>query len=311
VQLVVTAVGMTFMLSLLLLAMNQVMVNPEASSDAAAPDGSAATATATAPPPLDPEAPLAERWAIATFIAGAAFFGRRRLVSAAQSLATSTADSLTRLSPAAANWAGGRPTGFDLERPDRLAGRAAVGAAWATAVPVVAAGSVWTARRRERRVAERSYRNTQRLMGVRAMYRADAYQFDGKPRPADTGGSGGGSGSGSAGKGPSGKDKNDTYYPRHGFRRRSAIPRIDAPDDPSQHRRPDYYRQQYRLDRTKTIHRNLLLHPVKGTWDRMQSRRDDRAARRISHAFIHGRPRHPRLARLGLAHRGRDYRGFP
>lgn len=139
---------------------------------------------------LDESADLAllERWLIILVVVVAVFFGRRKLVAAAQGMATRVADGLTRMSPSAANYAGGGTVGFDMDRADRIVGRTAAWGGAAGGAVALAAGRTLQQRMAERRMSRRSRRNLEAMERSRETpmteMRFDQYGY--MPRPPST-----------------------------------------------------------------------------------------------------------------------------
>ena len=150
-QLVVAVLLMSFLLSLLLLGVDEVL-------------------RTTA------DVNLVQRWFIVLLTVGAVYFGRKRLLASSKSLGENFADSMTRLSPGGRNWSGASK-GIDLTGIDRGAKHTLVGAG----VGVAAVGSAVGNRLRERRVARRGYRNLERMERSRERprleYRLDGYRY--------------------------------------------------------------------------------------------------------------------------------------
>jgi hypothetical protein len=188
-QAFIVAVGMSFLLALLMLGMSQML---GATTDQ----------------------PLIERWTLVLVIVCLVYFTRKRLLSGSQAFAGRVADALTRMSPASANWSGGGPVGFDFDRPDRATQRAltstAVGAGVTAGYAVGALGRRIT----ERRVARRGLSNLEYMERSRERpaeeYRFDTYRFHRRPPGSPgsvrvrAGGGGGGGGGGGAGGGGTG-----------------------------------------------------------------------------------------------------------
>jgi len=153
-QLVVAVTAMTFLLALLMLAVDQILGATEGLG-------------------------LVERWFIVLLIVSAVFFARKKLISGSKSLGENLANSLTRLTPAGAHSTTGNWGGFDISGIDRgtnatLKGAGIAGAYGAIGAGMVAGGALGLAartvvvRRAEARVARRSLRN---LYEVQRSYR--------------------------------------------------------------------------------------------------------------------------------------------
>ncbi|HEV7759130.1 MAG TPA: type IV secretion system protein, partial [Acidimicrobiales bacterium] len=151
IQLVVAVVLMSFLLSLLLLGVDEVLKS---------------TANVN----------IIQRWFVVLLTVGSVYFGRKRLLASSKSLGESFADSMTRLSPGGRNWSGASK-GIDLTGIDR----GAKAGLWAGGFAVAAGGRMVGNRLRERRVARRGYRNLERMERTRERprleYRLDGYRF--------------------------------------------------------------------------------------------------------------------------------------
>jgi hypothetical protein len=191
-QLVAAVVLMSFLLSLLLLGVDEVL---RTTADVS----------------------LIERWFIVLLTVGAVYFGRKRLLASSKSLGENLADSMTRLSPGGRGWTGSSK-GLDLTGIDR----GAKNTLWSAGAGAAVVGRTIGSRLRERRVARRGYRNLERMERTRERprleYRLDGYRFhpsSSTPAPLSTarpalpagGGQGGGGrppGGGPGGGGPGG-----------------------------------------------------------------------------------------------------------
>ncbi|HEY2996998.1 MAG TPA: type IV secretion system protein [Acidimicrobiales bacterium] len=193
VQIILLTVGMSFMLALMMVSVEQVM------------DG------------LPDNTDLVERWVMVLLLVSTVYFARKKFLTTGQSIATSMADALTRVSPSSANYQSSGPVGFDFDRPDRVGTRAvrgtALGVGW-TAAAVGAAGlNYLTVRAAERRGAKRSYRNLERIERTRERptleQRIDTYDYGGrskgKPGRVRVDMPGGGGGGGKKGRRRHGK----------------------------------------------------------------------------------------------------------
>jgi TrbL/VirB6 plasmid conjugal transfer protein len=206
VQIVLMAVGMSFMLALMMVSVEQVMDNIPDDTD------------------------LIERWTIILLLVSTIYFARKKFLTSGQALATSLADNLTRMSPSAAGYQSNGPVGFDFDRPDRVATRTTKGVAYgvgwgAAALSAAAAGYVMT-RAAERRSAKRGYNNLERMERSRERptleQRLDAYAYGGRDpgKPGHVkvgvGGGGGGGGGGFGGGGGGGRGRNGGGRGRNG-----------------------------------------------------------------------------------------------
>ena len=130
---------------------------------------------------------LHERWALLLLVVVGAYTGFQRARAASQTLAGSIADSLTRLSPAAAGWSGRGPVGFDFKGADQIAARGTRMAARTAAAPVRFAGRSATQRWQERRSARRSLGNLRYMERQRNRpaeeYRVDTYRYHDRAKP--------------------------------------------------------------------------------------------------------------------------------
>lgn len=182
IQVFIMAVGMSFLLALMMLGVSEVLTATE-------------------------DADLVERWSIVLVLVSVVYFTRKRLVTGGQAFASRMTDAFTRLSPASANWSGGGQIGFDFGRTDRLAGQGMRGAGLAVGATARAAGRTAARRWTERRIARRGLRNLEYMERTRERpaeeYRLDTYRYGGRA-PAGTPGSvsvraGGGGGGGGGG----------------------------------------------------------------------------------------------------------------
>jgi TrbL/VirB6 plasmid conjugal transfer protein len=164
VQIILMAVGMSFMLALMMVSVEQVMDNIPDDTD------------------------LIERWTIILLLVSTIYFARKKFLTSGQALATTLADNLTRMSPSSANYQSSGPVGFDFDRPDRVGTRAAkgavYGAGWGAAVLSTAAAGYVMTRMAERRSAKRGYNNLERMERSRERpvleQRLDAYAYGGR-----------------------------------------------------------------------------------------------------------------------------------
>ena len=117
VQIVLMAVGMSFMLALMMVSVEQIMDNIPDDTD------------------------LIERWTIILLLVSTIYFARKKFLTSGQAVATSLADNLTRMSPSAAGYQSNGPVGFDFDRPDRVATRAAKGVSYGAGWGAVAVGT--------------------------------------------------------------------------------------------------------------------------------------------------------------------------
>jgi hypothetical protein len=188
IQLVLMVLGMSFLMALLMLGIQRVLV-------------------------LTPGGNTMERWFVVLLIVSTIYFTRKKLLASGQTAATTVADRLTRLSPAAAGWTGGGTVGFDFDRPDRAATRAAKGTAIAagTGAAIVASGlaNQVSMRLAERRTARRGMANLEAMERSRERpqieWRKDSYYYS--PKAAAQLGGGKKGKAGKAGKvGPDPRD---------------------------------------------------------------------------------------------------------
>jgi TrbL/VirB6 plasmid conjugal transfer protein len=175
-QAYLTALAMAFMISLLVLSVSSVLDRSQTFG-------------------------LVHRWLLVLVVVGAVYYGRLHVMNVARAFSTRVADSLTRMSPAAATWQGGTSVGIDFTRADRpalLTAGAAAGApalvaaltAGAAAGTAVLAGRSVQRRWVERRVAWRSLQNLELMErsreGLADEYRIDTYRY-GDRRPGEPG----------------------------------------------------------------------------------------------------------------------------
>ncbi|HET6953120.1 MAG TPA: type IV secretion system protein [Acidimicrobiales bacterium] len=199
VQVMIMVVGMSFLMAVLLLGVDSV-VNA-----------------------IPEKTPLIERWLIILLLVSTVYFSRKKLMASSQSAASALADSLTRLSPASAGYAGGGQVGFDFDRPDRVATRGMKATAAGAAAVGLAGFDYIKTRRAETRAGKRMERlERSRERPVRER-RIDTYAYGGRDKgtpghvkvSADGGGGKGGRGRGRGGKG-GGRATADVKLPQAG-----------------------------------------------------------------------------------------------
>ena len=118
----------------------------------------------------DPSVSLMERWTILFILVAFIYYARRKLSQAGQAWAGRTADTITRVAPAAAGWQGNGGGGIDFSSVDRGGQRAGfyarqgayLGAA-AAGYSAIAVGRGIHIRGVERRVARRNLRNLEMM----------------------------------------------------------------------------------------------------------------------------------------------------
>lgn len=141
VQSIVAVVGASFVLTFLMLA----VVNVQRSL-----------------PNSDGE-DMTRRWIAILLILIVVYLARQRMLRASQRLATSVADNLTRLSPASANWAGGVPTGLNLQSLEGPASKLAAAPGAGTLAALDAGRRSLVARHQRRDAAKRALKNLQKM----------------------------------------------------------------------------------------------------------------------------------------------------
>jgi hypothetical protein len=133
------------------------------------------------------EMEIYERWTLVLLVVILAYLGRKRLLAGTQTFAGHVADAMTRLSPAAAGWSGGRPVGVNFGAVDGMAGRATALAGRTATAPARFAGRSAAQRWQERRVARRSLNNLRYMEQSRNRptleHRVDTYQYDKRSSP--------------------------------------------------------------------------------------------------------------------------------
>jgi hypothetical protein len=141
---------------------------------------------------------LVERWVAVLAVVAMGYLGRRRALGAAKAFGEAFSDTMTRMSPAAAHWQG-HNTGVDLLGIDRgvqKTGRGLKQAAFYTALGLGTAGAVvgqYAIRRAaERRVANRAYRNLERIEHWRRGLHEPTYEIRYRGRRLPPGGPSGG-----------------------------------------------------------------------------------------------------------------------
>lgn len=234
VQLLVTAIGMSFLVALMMLAIEEVLG-------------------------LTADRDLIERWAIVLLVVGTVYFTRKSLLSGGRALGTNLANALTRMSPASAGYQGRGSIGFDMNRTDRIAYGSMRGGIIGGGVAAAAVGGHVMGRLAERRVARRSYRGANKLERSRERghheYRHDTYRYGGRGPTTGTGGATGGLPP-RGGNGPSGPNAGRQHSP-------TAAPAAGSPQDGE-------WRARYQFRVQMRRPRSLILHPIGGVADRVR-----------------------------------------